>query len=184
MTDLNETSFLGIFHQKAMPDGATPVKDFDVKKYAGTWYEIGRYDFFWEPHRMSDVTATYTLADDGSVGVDNKGYDDKSDKWKEWHGKAELRTDGSVGALSVSFFPGINAGYNVISVDDDYHAALVAGRNTDFLWILSRTTELPENIKQKYLKMAEELGYDISKLHWTSQERNAEKLGKEAAPAA
>lgn len=48
----------------------------------------------------------------------------------------------------------------------------MAGRNTNYLWLLSREQDMPENIKQDYLRKALELGYDISKLIWTEQSEN------------
>ena len=58
------------------------------------------------------------------------------------------------------------SGYNVIALDDDYRYALVAGKDLDLLWILSRETMVPEEIKDKYLQLSEEIGYDTSDLIW------------------
>jgi len=58
------------------------------------------------------------------------------------------------------------SGYNVIALDDDYRYALVAGKDLDLLWILSRETMVPEEIKDKYLQLSEEIGYDSSDLIW------------------
>ena len=58
------------------------------------------------------------------------------------------------------------SGYNVIALDDDYRYALVAGKDLDLLWILSRETMVPEEIKDQYLQLAEEIGYDTSDLIW------------------
>ena len=51
-----------------VPKGLTPVKDFDVEKYLGTWYEIARLDHK-EERGMSHVSATYTLRDKGGITV-------------------------------------------------------------------------------------------------------------------
>lgn len=176
MADIDETSFLGIFHKKAVPDGATPIDDFHLERYYGTWLEIARFDFFWEDEDLTNVTATYSPNGDGTVKVLNRGYDKKRGRWSEYTGTAELRGDSNMGALSVRFFPGMNAGYNILSVDEDYQYALVAGRNLDFMWIFSRTATIPEEVKAKYLRMASEVGYDTSKLHWVDQTRNVAEL--------
>ena len=59
-----------------------------------------------------------------------------------------------------------------MALDENYHYALVAGKNLDYLWILSRTKTIPENIKTEYLKIANEIGYDTSKLIWVKHDRN------------
>ncbi|MFT4032687.1 MAG: lipocalin family protein [Siphonobacter sp.] len=54
----------------------------------------------------------------------------------------------------VSFFGPFYSGYNVIAVDSDYKYALVAGKNLSYLWILSRNTTIPNEIKNNFLKIA------------------------------
>ena len=75
-------------------------------------------------------------------------------------------------ALKVSFFGPFYTGYNVIALDKDYQYALVAGRNLDYLWILSRRTTIPEEIKKQYLKIAADLGYETDELIWVEHNRN------------
>lgn len=68
--------------------------------------------------------------------------------------------------LKVSFFGPFYSGYNVIALDDEYRYALVAGESLKYMWILSRETTIPDEIKTKYLKLAEEIGYNTSELIW------------------
>mgnify|MGYP003404699739 FL=1 len=60
----------------------------------------------------------------------------------------------------------------MIALDENYQYALIAGKNLDYLWILSRTKELPEEIKTEYLKIAEEIGYDTSRLIWIKHDKD------------
>jgi len=48
---------------------------------------------------------------------------------------------------------------------------LVAGKSTEYLWILSREKRIPDEIKQKYLHIAEALGYDLSELIWVEHDK-------------
>lgn len=81
-------------------------------------------------------------------------------------GKAKFVGDENKAQLKVSFFGPFYSGYNVIALDADYRYALVAGKDLDLLWILSRETMVPEEIKDQYLQLAEEIGYDTSDLIW------------------
>lgn len=154
----------------SIPDKAEPVSNFDVEKYKGLWYEIARIDFKHEKN-MDNVTAQYSLNNDGSIKVFNSGYDYKKEKWKKAEGKAKFRGEKNVGALKVSFFGPFYSGYNVIALDDEYQYALIAGKNMDYLWILSRTTEIPEEVKSEYLEKAKQIGYDTSRLIWVKHDR-------------
>lgn len=160
---------IGLCSCASIPEGITPVEDFSLESYLGTWYEIARFDFRFEKD-LSHVTATYSLNEDGTVKVVNTGYNTKKDKWQEALGKACFRGDNTVGALEVSFFGPFYTGYNVLKIDQEYTTALVGGKNFDYLWILSRTPEISEEVKQEYLEYAQALGYDVSNLVWVEQD--------------
>lgn len=149
----------------SMPKGATPVTNLNSEKYLGKWYEIARFDFFFEKN-MDNTTAHYSLNDDGSIKVVNKGYNYKKGKWQEAKGKAKFVSSPNVGKLKVSFFGPFYSPYNIIDIEGDYEYALVVGKNTDYIWMLSRTPEMPEAVKEKFIQKAESLGYDLSRLIW------------------
>lgn len=154
---------------KKMPWCAEAVKPFDIHKYMGMWYEIARFDYRFE-RNIKDATAHYTLNDDGTVQVLNTGYDYAKKKWKTAKGKARFRGATNEGKLEVSFFGPFYAGYNVIAVDPSYKYALVAGRNLDYLWLLSREKTMPLPVKENYLEKARHIGYDTGRLTWVQQD--------------
>jgi len=155
----------------AIPKGARAVSPFDKERYLGKWYEIARLDFRFE-RNLNNTTAQYSNNDDGTVRVDNRGFNYKTREWKQAIGKAKFTGDQGIAMLKVSFFGPFYAPYNVIALDSEYKYALVAGKNTDYMWILSRETSIPEEIKRNYLKIAEDLGYDISALIWVEHDKN------------
>jgi apolipoprotein D and lipocalin family protein len=154
----------------SIPKNAKPIENFDVNKYLGTWYEIARFDFRFEKD-LDNVSAQYSLNEKGNVMVLNSGYNFIKKEWKKAEGLAKFRGEKHIAALKVTFFGPFYSGYNVISMDDHYKYALVAGKNLKYLWILSRTKEIPETIKTKFLNIATEIGYDTSKLIWVKHNR-------------
>lgn len=148
-----------------IPKGVTAVSPFEKEKYLGKWYEIARLDFVFEKD-LNNTTAEYTLNDNGSIKVLNRGYNVKKKEWKESIGKAKFINDEKVAMLKVSFFGPFYAGYNVIAIDSEYQYALVSGKNLKYLWILSRNTTIPNSIKEKYLSLAKSKGFETSKLIW------------------
>ena len=129
-----------------IPKGATAIQNFDSEKYLGKWYEIARFDYRFEKN-LDNVTATYSLNSDGTIKVDNKGYDYVKKEWKQSVGEARFVNSKNEARLKVTFFKPFWAGYNVIDIDENYQNALVVGKNLDYIWILSREKTIPENMK-------------------------------------
>lgn len=155
----------------SIPKNAKPVQNFDANRYLGTWYEIARFDFRFE-RNMDNTTAQYSLNKNGNITVLNSGFNYVENKWKKAEGVAKFRGNKKVGALEVSFFGPFYSAYNVIALDNDYQYALVAGKDLDYLWILSREKKIPDDVKADYLEIAKNIGYDTSRLIWVKHDKN------------
>ena len=159
-----------LFSCSTIPKGAKAVEGFDKAKYLGKWYEIARFDFSFE-RNLSNTTAQYSLNKNGTIKVDNQGYNEKKNEWTQAIGKGKFVDSEDVAMLKVSFFGPFYGGYNVIALDEDYQYALIAGSSLKYLWLLSREKTMPEDVKQDYLKQATAIGYDVSKLLWIAHDR-------------
>lgn len=153
----------------SIPKGAQAIQGFDKEKYLGKWFEIARLDFVFEKN-LSNTTAEYSLKDDGTIKVVNKGYNYLKNKNVASTGKAKFVGDATEGKLKVSFFGLFYAGYNILALDSDYKYALVVGKNLKYMWLLSRGKTMPETIKNDYVKIAKDLGYDTSALIWVKHD--------------
>ena len=118
---------------RSMCTNVKSVSGFDLEKFLGEWYEIARYDFKYEKN-MSHVKARYTMNENGTINIENSGFDYIDGKQKTRTGKVKF-----------------------------------AGDNLNLLWILSRTPEIPDDVKENYLNIARQIGYDVDKLVWTIQ---------------
>lgn len=146
-----------------MPEKVTPVENFELGRYLGLWYEIARLDHSFE-RGLDRVTAEYSVRDDGGVAVVNRGYAAGKDEWKVANGKAYFVDREDVGYLKVSFFGPFYGSYVVFELDDNYQYAFVSGPDTDFLWLLSRTPQLPPAIVEKFRRKSQAVGFDTSNL--------------------
>ncbi|ENH9207735.1 lipocalin family protein, partial [Vibrio vulnificus] len=99
-----------------MPETVKPVDEFNLQNYLGKWYEIARLDHSFE-EGLTQVTAEYTLKDDGGVAVLNKGFLADENQWKEAEGKAYFVNGDSEGYLKVSFFGPFYGSYVVFALD-------------------------------------------------------------------
>ena len=143
----------------------TTVQSVDLNRYLGYWYEIAKYDHFFE-RDLDYAMAKYTLREDGRIDVLNTGVKDGRAK----DAKGIAKTTDVPGLLRVSFFGPFFSDYRIMMLDDDYQYALVGGKTDKFLWILSRTPQLDDETKSLILAEAERRGYDTSKLIWVKQQ--------------
>ena len=153
-----------------LPEGVQPVRGFDAARYMGTWHEVARLPNRFE-EGLEQVTATYTLQDDGSVKVVNRGYDVARKEWRDITGRAKFVGEPDVGALKVSFFGPFYGGYNVIDLDPEYRYALVAGPDRSYLWILSREPSPPAAVIERLTRKAAELGFGTRALVYVQHSR-------------
>ncbi len=147
------------------PPIVEPVSDFALEPYLGKWYEMARLDHSFE-RGLSQVTATYSLRDDGGVRVTNKGYKASKGRWSQAEGKAYFAGEDDVGHLKVSFFGPFYGAYVIFELDKDYQYAFVAGPNTKYLWLLSRTTDISPELQAQFVQAAKANGFDTDSLIW------------------
>lgn len=140
------------------------VKSVDLNRYLGYWYEVAKYDHYFE-RGMDYAMANYTLRDDGKIDVLNTGI--KNGRAEDAKGIA--KTTEVPGLLRVSFFGPFFGDYRIMMLDENYQYALVGGSTKKYLWILSRTPQLDEATKALILAEAERRGYDTNQLIWVKQ---------------
>lgn len=146
-----------------------PVRQFELDHYLGTWYEIARIDHSFE-RGMEFTQAIYSLNPDGTVRVENSGI--KNGKFKQSIGKAKCPDSiTSPAHLRVSFFGPFYSDYRVLMVDRDYRYSLVSSKGPDYLWILSRDPQLPDDVLHEIMSEAHVRGFDTTRLKWVNQPR-------------
>ena len=151
-----------------VPQGVEPVSGFELPRYLGTWYEIARLDHSFE-RGLQQVSAEYTLAEDGSVKVLNRGYSAEEQQWNQAQGKAYFVAGDDVGYLKVSFFGPFYGAYVVFELDPEYQYAFVAGYSKDYLWLLSRTPQVSPELLDHFRSRAQALGFATNQLIYVEQ---------------
>lgn len=150
----------------------TTVKELDLNRYLGTWYEIARFPHSFEKNLVG-VTATYSLRDDGKIEVLNQGYKITLDGEKSRAvGKAKITNKLEPGKLKVSFFWIFYADYNVLELDENYQYVMIGSSSDKYFWILSRTPQMEPAIYEMLLEKARKRGYNLDKLYKVPQKEN------------
>ncbi len=147
-----------------MPENVSPVKDFELDRYLGKWYEIARLDHSFE-RGLENITADYSLREDGGVNVKNRGFSPADNEWSEANGKAYFVNSAEEGYLKVSFFGPFYGSYIVFELDkEDYQYAFVSGPDLSYLWLLSRTPVASREVITDFIEKSKALGFDTGKL--------------------
>jgi len=159
-----------------IPSSVTPINNFELDRYLGTWYEIARLDHSFE-RGLEQVSAEYTLRDDGGVTVTNRGYSLAKQEWKEANGKAYFVGETDLGHLKVSFFGPFYGSYIIFELDQDqehdkYQYAFISGPNLKYLWFLSRTKTVEPALLEHFVHRAKQLGFNTDALIVVNQAAN------------
>jgi len=153
------------FLSRDIPKGATAIKPFDIHRYLGTWYEVARLPS-WIEKNLNQVTENYSFNPDGTVKVITRAWNIKNREWVSAEGKIKFAGATDEGMLKVSYFRPVYFAYNILDMDTDYKYAMVSTSNRDYLWLLSRETDIPVKFKKRFLTKALSLGFDIGALEW------------------
>ncbi|KAK4415050.1 Temperature-induced lipocalin-1 [Sesamum alatum] len=149
------------------------VKDFDIEKYMGRWYEIASLPSSFQPRNGADTRATYTLNPDGTVHVLNETW--SGGKRSFVKGTAyKVDPKSNEAKLKVKFYVPpflpiipVTGDYWVLYIDWDYQHALVGQPTRNYLWILCRQPRLDEETYNQLVEKADAEGYFVSKLYKT-----------------
>lgn len=144
------------------------VEKVELNKYLGTWYEIARYEHYFEKD-CKNVTANYSMFDEQIIKVVNKCTNINTNEKKEATARA-YAVDDTNSKLKVSFFRPFYGDYWVLVLDKNYEYVVVGTPSREYLWILARTSKIDEKLKNELLEKIKTLGFDTQKLIWTIQE--------------
>ena len=138
----------------------------DLEKYLGKWYEIAHLPARFQ-EGCFETTATYALSKNGIISVLNECR--RKGEVTQAKGKAKV-VDKITGAkLKVTFFWPFYGDYWIIKLGNDYEYSVVGTPNRKYLWILSRTAQMDDNLFSQLIEFVKSKGFDVGSLIKTSQ---------------
>ena len=138
------------------------VKNFDIEKYAGTWYEVARMENHTFQKECKAVILTYKAIKNGLLFL-NECFDAHNNKLKEVTTRAFIK-EPNIGDFTVFLYSIIKLEYKIIYVDKNYQNAIVEGQNGKYLWIISKNKNIGQQSVKDLTKKVSKLGYDTTKL--------------------
>lgn len=161
----------------------TAIPHLDLERYLGDWFEVGRLPLKFEDRGARDITASYSIDDDGSVRVDNRCINEEGSPTQAI-GRAVPDGD-STSRLKVSFLPeGLRwipfttADYWVLRIDGEYRYALVGTPDHKYLWLLARDPGVSQEVEEEYLAQARRQGFNLGE--WIRPVQSGTKVSDEA----
>lgn len=153
-----------------------PVTPFLLDRYLGRWYELGRFPNRFQKKCTGDVEAFYSQRADGRLDVKNTCTTAKGTE--EAMGIArQANPQGPASVLEVrfapawlSFLPSVWGDYWIIDLAPDYSTAVVGTPDREYLWILSRRTQVDAPTWARLVEAARRQGFDVSRIERTPQQ--------------
>jgi apolipoprotein D and lipocalin family protein len=149
------------------------VRQMDLARYMGRWYEIARLPYFTQRRCTQDVQADYRLGDDGMVYVTNRcthadGHIGTA------RGIARVVDPSANTRLQISFrmLYGVHVlwdDYWVIGLGADYEYALVGQPSRRRGWVLAREPQPCEPAIQSWLDEFQAKGFPAQAFERTDQ---------------
>jgi apolipoprotein D and lipocalin family protein len=130
------------------------VKNVDLDRYIGKWYEIAAFPQFFEKDCFCS-SAEYIKTDKDYIKVINSNVAE---------GKAFIVENSNNSKLEVQFFWPFKGDYWIIELADDYSYAVIGHPNRKYLWILSRKPVMEESLYNAIVERTKSKGFDITKL--------------------
>ena len=166
-------STISIISVQAKP--LSTVENIELGHYLGIWYEVVRKPLYFQNKCERDVSAIYTLNENGNVLVDNRCYGKEGQLYQSI-GEAFIQNSPHNTKFRVSFLPEFvrwlpvgRGDYWILKIDEDYQTVLVGEPQYKYMWILSRQPNPDPVVVNEYLNYAKSIGYDLSNIIHTKQ---------------
>lgn len=174
-TALLSASLLGLSaHAAAAPVGAAAplatIAAVDLPRYMGRWYEIARFENWFQKKCVSDTSAQYTLKPDGRVEVINRCRQDNGElseaigEARQLGGATSPRLEVRFAPAWLSFIPAVWGDYWIIDLDPGYQLVAVSEPKREYLWVLARSPQVSPEAYEALLQRLRDKGFDTDKL--------------------
>jgi apolipoprotein D and lipocalin family protein len=165
--------------QNKSPERLNVVDTADLIRYSGIWYEIARLPNRFQDDCISDVTATYSLLEDGDIKVVNRCLKEDGE-FSEVEGRARrANNEGPISKLKVrfapaflSFLPFVWGNYWILDLAADYSYAVIGEPGREYLWVLGRSPVMEDGKLDWILDRAKMQGYKVDGLIRTTHTRS------------
>jgi apolipoprotein D and lipocalin family protein len=139
-----------------------PTVDYvELERFMGDWYVIAGLFTPFEKDAYAAVE-NYRLDEKGRIPTTftfRKGSFDGPEK--TYTSMAFVHDTDTYAEWRIQFFWPLRFGYRIIYLDDNYTATAVATNNRKYLWIMSRTPQMPKTLYDDIINLVTEQGFAV-----------------------
>jgi apolipoprotein D and lipocalin family protein len=159
----------GLTACSSQPPMAT-VEQVDLPRFMGDWYVIANIPTFLEKDAYNPVES-YALNADGTIATTftfNAGSFEGEEK--VYHPQGFIRNTATNAEWGMQFVWPIKADYRIVYIDEDYQYTVIGRNSRDYVWIMARTAQIPDQTYGELRDFVIDLGYDPELLQKAPQQ--------------
>ena len=138
----------------------TTVDYVDIERFMGDWYVIANIPTYIERDAYNPLES-YRLDTDGSIATKFSFNAGSFDGEKKVYQPRAFITEPATNAVwGMQFIWPIKADYRIVYLDDDYQTTVIGRNNLDYVWIMSRSPQMTEQLYGELERFVGVLGYD------------------------
>jgi apolipoprotein D and lipocalin family protein len=168
----------------ATRDPLQPItRKVDLPRFMGPWYVISSIPVFLERGAHNGVES-YRLNDQGEIETTYTFRQDSFDgKVKSFHPKGFVHNRDTNAEWRMQFIWPFKSAYLIVYLDDDYQRTIIGVPDRSYVWIMSRTPEIPAAEYARLTEFLQGAGYDVGKLEPVPQRWPDPAIQVETVPA-
>jgi len=158
------------------PKPINTVPNLDLDRFMGKWYVIANIPTFLEKD-AHNATEIYELKENGKIKTTFKFNDGAFDgEIKEYDFIANVIDNKSNAIWEMQFIWPLKSDYRVLYIDDKYNTTVIGRLKRDYVWIMSRSTEINSEKLQSLMRLIDREGYNSQHIQLVPHENQPRKL--------
>lgn len=154
--------------QSPMPPIAT-VPHVDLPRFMGPWYVIANIPTFIETGAHNAVES-YRLDTDGTIATTFTFREGSfGGPSKRYEPRGFITDSTSNAAWDMQFFWPIRSNYRIVHLSEDYQETIIGREQRDYVWIMARSPNIPDDHLAQLIEIAVQQGYDAKKIQRVPQ---------------
>jgi apolipoprotein D and lipocalin family protein len=145
------------------------VAHVDLERFMGSWYVIANIPTVIEKGAHNAVES-YRLNADGTIDTTftfrADGFDGPA---RHYHPRGFVLDRRSNAVWGMRFLWPIKADYRIVYLTADYSQTVIGRQQRDYLWIMSRSSSMPDDDYARILRQLATQGYDVTRIERVPQ---------------